>query len=70
VFANLEVVQCATDELQAEFYRRIERPAGDPQDVLAEVEPQLAWMRAAGLEQVDCMWRWRGFALLVGQAPA
>jgi tRNA (cmo5U34)-methyltransferase len=69
VFANLEVVQCATPELHEEFNRRIDRPGGDPQDVLAEVEPQLAWMRDAGLVQVDCSWRWRGFALLVGQAP-
>jgi tRNA (cmo5U34)-methyltransferase len=70
VFVNLEVVQCATQELHEEFNRRIERPGGDPQDVLAEVEPQLEWMRDAGLIQVDCNWRWRGFALLVGQAPA
>jgi SAM-dependent methyltransferase len=69
VFANLEVVQCATPELHEEFNRRIGRPGGDPQDVLAEVEPQLAWLRDAGLVQVDCSWRWRGFALLVGQAP-
>ena len=69
MFANLEVVQCATDELQQEFYRRIERPGGDPEDELAAIEPQLAWMRDAGLVQVDCQWRWRGFALLVGQAP-
>jgi len=68
VFANLEVVRCATEELQQEFYRRIERPSGDPEDVLAEIEPQLTWMRDAGLAQVDCQWRWRGFALLVGQA--
>ena len=69
VFANLEVVQCATPELHEEFNRRIGRPGGDPEDVLAEVEPQLGWMRAAGLVQVDCAWRWRGFALLAGQAP-
>ena len=69
VFANLEVIRCATDELQQEFYRRIERPGGDPEDRLAEIEPQLDWMRDAGLVQVDCQWRWRGFALLVGQAP-
>jgi SAM-dependent methyltransferase len=69
VFANLEVVQCATPELHEEFNRRIDRPGGDPQDVLAEVEPQLGWMRDAGLVQVDCSWRWRGFALLVGQSP-
>ncbi|MET0901850.1 MAG: class I SAM-dependent methyltransferase [Acidimicrobiales bacterium] len=69
VFANLEVIQCATDELQQEFYRRIERPGGDPEDRLASIEPQLDWMRDAGLVHVDCQWRWRGFALLVGQAP-
>jgi len=70
VLANLEVVQCATPELQEEFYRRIERPGGDPQDILAGVDDQLEWMRAAELVQVDCYWRWRGFALLVGYAPS
>jgi tRNA (cmo5U34)-methyltransferase len=69
VFANLEVVQCATPELHEEFNRRIDRPGGDPEDVLAPIEPQLEWMREAGMVQVDCNWRWRGFALLVGQAP-
>jgi tRNA (cmo5U34)-methyltransferase len=68
VFANLEVVQCATATLQDEFYRRIERPGGDPEDVLAEVGPQLEWMRSTGFTDVDCYWRWRGFALLVGRA--
>jgi SAM-dependent methyltransferase len=69
IFANLEVVECATPELHEEFNRRIGRRGGDPEDVLAGVDPQLAWMREAGLGQVDCNWRWRGFALLVGQAP-
>ena len=68
-FANLEAVECATPELHEEFNRRIGRPGGDPEDVLARVGPQLEWMRDAGLCQVDCQWRWRGFALLVGQAP-
>ena len=68
LFANLEVVQCATPELHDEFNRRIGRTGGDAEDVLAGVEPQLTWMREAGLTQVDCNWRWRGFALLVGQA--
>lgn len=67
VFANLEVVRCATPELHEEFNRRIDRPGGYPEDQLVPVEPQLAWMRHAGLDQVDCNWRWRGFALLVGQ---
>lgn len=67
VFANLEVVRCATPDLHAEFYRRIGRTGDDPEDVLAPVEPQLEWMRAAGFADVDCQWRWRGFALLVGR---
>ncbi|MBM3659613.1 MAG: class I SAM-dependent methyltransferase [Actinobacteria bacterium] len=67
VFANLEVVECATPALQAEFFARIGRAEGDPEDVCAPVEPQLEWMRAAGFTDVDCQWRWRGFALLVGR---
>lgn len=67
VFANLEVVQCATPARHAEFEARIGRPGGDPEDILAGVEEQLGWMRAAGLRDVDCQWRWRGFALLVGR---
>jgi hypothetical protein len=70
VFANLEVVQSATPELHAAFRRAIGREADDPEDHLAPVDAQLEWMRAAGLEQVDCLWRWRGFALLVGLASA
>ena len=69
VFANLEVVACATPELHEEFNRRIGRPGGDPEDILAEIGPHLEWMRAAGLQQVDCNWRWRGFAVLVGCKP-
>ncbi len=46
---------------------RIGRPGGDPEDVLATPEDQLDWMRGAGFTDVDCQWRWRGFALLVGQ---
>lgn len=69
VFTNLEVVQCATPALHAEFYRRVGRDGDDPEDILAAVEPQLTWMRDAGLEHVDCQWRWRGFALLTGSRP-
>src|SRR6185503_17344678 len=68
LFANLEVVECASEDLQRRFYDAIRRPDGDPEDRLAGVEPQLAWMRAAGLRNVDCFWRWRGFALLVGES--
>ena len=68
MFLNLEVVQCASPRLQQEFHARIGRPGGDPEDILAAVEPQLEWMREGGLDDVDCYWRWRGFALLAGRA--
>jgi tRNA (cmo5U34)-methyltransferase len=68
LFANLEVVASATPELHAEFMSLIGRDEDDPEDRLADVEAQLTWMRRAGLVQVDCLWRWRGFALLAGRA--
>jgi ubiquinone/menaquinone biosynthesis C-methylase UbiE len=69
VFANLEVVQSATPALHEAFRHMSGRAADDPDDRLVDVETQLAWMRNAGLVEVDCLWRWRGFALLVGLAP-
>ena len=69
VFANLEVVASATPKRHAEFLAAIGRTADDPEDQLVPIDQQLAWMRAAGLTEVDCLWRWRGFALLVGEAP-
>jgi tRNA (cmo5U34)-methyltransferase len=70
VYANLEVVASPTPALHAEFRRAIGREADDPEDHLVDVETQLAWMRDAGLDDVDCMWKWRGFALLAGRRPA
>jgi tRNA (cmo5U34)-methyltransferase len=69
-FANLEVVESATPELHAAFTVAIGKPGGDLEDLLSPMDVQLGWMRAAGLEQVDCMWKWRGFALMVGSRPA
>lgn len=69
IFANLEVVASPTPELHATFLAAIGRTADDPGDRLVSVDTQLAWMRDAGLTQVDCLWKWRGFALLVGGAP-
>jgi SAM-dependent methyltransferase len=68
LFANLEVVASATPALHAEFLAAIGRTADDPEDRLVDVETQSAWLSEAGLARVDCRWRWRGFALLVGHA--
>lgn len=70
VFANLEVVASATLRRHEEFLAAIGRTADDPEDRLCPVEDQLRWMREAGMSDADCLWRWRGFALLVGDAPA
>jgi tRNA (cmo5U34)-methyltransferase len=67
-FLNLEVVASATPERHADFLQAIGRTADDPEDRLAAVEDQLGWMRDAGLTNVDCVWRWRGFALLAAEA--
>lgn len=67
-FLNLEVVASAGPSRHAEFLTAIGRTADDPEDRLATVEAQLGWMGAAGLVEPDCLWRWRGFALLVGDA--
>jgi SAM-dependent methyltransferase len=69
VFADLEVVASATPARHAAFLAAIGRTADDPEDRLAPIDEQLDWMRAAGLTEVDCLWRWRGFALLVAEAP-
>ena len=67
VFLNLEVVASASRKRHAEFLTAIGRTADDPEDRLASPEEQLGWMRDAGMVDVDCLWRWRGFALLVGE---
>jgi tRNA (cmo5U34)-methyltransferase len=67
VVANLEVVASETPELHAEFLAAIGRTADDPEDQLATIEDQCAWLRDAGLRNVGCVWRWRGFALLVAE---
>ncbi len=68
LFANLEVVSSRSAQRHADFLAAIGRTADDPEDRLASVEDQLGWMDEAGLVNVDCLWRWRGFALMVGDA--
>jgi SAM-dependent methyltransferase len=68
LFADLEVVASASPRLHAEFLELIGRTADDPEDRLASVEDQAAWLLDVGFVDVDCFWRWRGFALLAGTA--
>ncbi len=65
VFANLEVVASPTPALHARW--RLETGApDDPSDRLRDVESQLRWLADCGFDDVDCIWKWRGLALLRG----
>jgi len=71
VFANFEHVASATDRLHRAFFAAIDEPIEheDPSDKLLGVEPQLAWLRELGLDDVDCYWKWLEMALIVGVKP-
>ena len=72
VFANLEHVSSPTPELHEAFRRALgthDQP-DDPSNKLAPVADQLAWMADAGFVQVDCLWKWRELALMVGVVPS
>lgn len=69
VFANLEHVDSPSAALHDEFLASIgiERGAEDPSNKLLNMQQQLDWLRSAGFRDVDCQWKWREFALLVGR---
>ncbi|MFN8105821.1 MAG: methyltransferase domain-containing protein [Acidimicrobiia bacterium] len=69
VFLNLEHVTSPTPELHRQFMEAMGSPAEDPSNVLASVEENLSWLRAAGFVDVDCGWKWRELALLVARRP-
>ena len=71
VFCNLEHVASPTEHLHRRFLSilKIEPADEDPSNKLLDLETQLGWLREIGYEDVDCYWKWRELALLIGRKP-
>jgi len=71
VFCNLEHVSSPSPRLHEEFLLRIgfTVETEDPSNKLLDCETQLGWLREIDFTDVDCHWKWRELALLVGERP-
>jgi hypothetical protein len=72
VFCNLEHVASPTERVHRRFLNamNIDPAEEDPSNKLLGVETQLQWLREVGYEDVDCYWKWRELALLIGRKRA
>ena len=71
VFCNLEHVSSASPHAHERFLSAmgIRAAEEDPSNKLLDVQTQLEWFREIGFADVDCYWKWRELALLVGRKP-
>jgi len=69
VLCNLEHVASPTPRLHEEFLYSIgcTFETEDPSNKLLDLDTQLRWLREIGFADVDCHWKWRELALMVGR---
>jgi tRNA (cmo5U34)-methyltransferase len=72
IFCNLEHVASPNGHVHKRFFEamNLNCEEEDPSNKLLDVETQLRWLRDIGYEDVDCYWKWRELALLIGRKPA
>ena len=65
------LTESPTHRLHLAFFEAIGEPIEDedPSDRLLDVHTQLEWLRELGFDDVDCSWKWREMALLIGVKP-
>lgn len=71
VFCNLEHVASASPYGHERFLDAMGTAPDeeDPSNKLLDIHTQLEWLRELGFADVDCYWKWRELALLVGRTP-
>ena len=69
VFCNLEHVASPSRRVHKRFLEAMNTSTEeeDPSNKLLDVETQLRWLREIGYKDVDCYWKWRELALLIGR---